>query len=170
MIISKMWEVKKMAELERRNYQIWGEKRKEALRKCKEIIESWGIRMPEVKPQVLDLGLGDFYKVGLIEYWIANNREEGYCGKFLFVFDGQTCPYHHHNFKHETFFILKGKVKMVVGGREMVKSQGDVLAMEQKADHSFTGIGPALLLEVSKPCQPNDNIFENKKIGENGIL
>ncbi|HCG77357.1 MAG: hypothetical protein COZ37_05255 [bacterium (Candidatus Ratteibacteria) CG_4_10_14_3_um_filter_41_18] len=165
-----MWEVKKMAELERRNYQIWGEKRKEALRKCKEIIESWGIRMPEVKPQVLDLGLGDFYKVGLIEYWIANNREEGYCGKFLFVFDGQTCPYHHHNFKHETFFILKGKVKMVVGGREMVKSQGDVLAMEQKADHSFTGIGPALLLEVSKPCQPNDNIFENKKIGENGIL
>ena len=99
-----------MAELERKDYQIWGEEREEALRKYKEIIESWGIRMPEVKPQVLDLGLGDFYKVGLIEYWIANNEKEGYCGKFLFVFDSQACPYHHHNFKHETFFILKGKI------------------------------------------------------------
>lgn len=159
-----------MAELERNDYQVWGEKRKEALRRSKEIIESWGIRMPEVEPQVLDLRLGDFYKVGLIEYWIANNAKEGYCGKFLFVFDNQTCPYHHHNFKHETFFILKGKVKMKVGGKEIIKSQGDVLAMEQGTDHSFTGIGPALLLEVSKPCQPNDNIFENKEIGEDGVL
>ena len=159
-----------MAELERKDYQIWGEEREKALRKSKEIIENWGIRMPEVEPQVLDLGLDDFYKIGLIEFWIANEEKEGYCGKFLFVFNRQTCPYHHHNFKHETFFILKGKVEMIIDGKEMVKEQGDVLAMNQKIDHSFTGIGHALLLEVSKPCQPNDNIFENNGIGENGIL
>jgi len=167
---SKKRRRREVAELERKDYQIWGEERKEALKRSKEIIECWGIKMPLVEPQVLDLRLGNFYKVGLIEYWIANNEKEGYCGKFLFVFDHQTCPYHHHNFKHETFFILKGKVKMIIDGKETIKKEGDVLTMGQVTDHSFTGIGPALLLEISKPCQPNDNIFENKKIGENGIL
>jgi len=159
-----------MADIERKGFQIWGEEREEALADFKAIIQEWGLAMPNVDPQVLDFGLGDFHKDGLIEYWLANNEKEGYCGKFLFVFDGQTCPYHHHDFKHETFFIVKGSVVMNVDGKEMVKKEGDLLAMDQGSDHLFTGKGPALLLEVSKPCQANDNIFENKEIGEKGIV
>ena len=30
--------------------------------------------------------------------------------------------------------------------------------------HSFTGKGPALLLEVSTPCLVKDNVFENPNI------
>jgi quercetin dioxygenase-like cupin family protein len=86
------------------------------------------------------------------------------------VFDGQTCPYHHHDFKHETFFILKGAVAMNVDDQEMVKREGELLAMKQGTDHLFTGKGDALLLEVSKPCKPNDNVFANKAIGDNGVL
>ena len=159
-----------MADIERKNYQIWGKKRKQALNKFKNVLKKWEITMPKVKPQVLDLGLGNFYKTGLIEYWIANEDKEGYCGKFLFVFNGQTCPYHKHNYKHETFFILKGKVRMKINGKKIVKKQGTVITMPQGSYHSFTGLGNALLLEVSKPCKPNDNIFKNKKIGKNGIL
>ncbi|MDD5686736.1 MAG: cupin domain-containing protein [Elusimicrobia bacterium] len=159
-----------MAELERKNYQIWGKQRNEALKKFKLAMKKFGLTMPAVKPQLLDFGSGKFYKTGLIEYWVANEDKEGYCGKFLFVFGGQTCPYHHHDFKHETFFILKGSVSMKVNGKKTTKKQGGIVVMPPGVDHSFTGIGNALLLEVSKPCQPNDNLFEDKSIGENGVL
>jgi len=36
--------------------------------------------------------------------------------------------------------------------------------------HSFTGIGPALLLEVSMPSILQDNFFENKSIGNDGVI
>ncbi len=60
--------------------------------------------MPPHEPLVSDFGLGDFYETGLIEYWVANEIQAGYCGKLLFVFGGQTCPMHWHKRKHETFF------------------------------------------------------------------
>ena len=49
-------------------------------------ISSWGLTMPEVEPLVLDFGLGRFDRIGEIEFWIANEVDAGYCGKFLFVF------------------------------------------------------------------------------------
>ena len=159
-----------MADIERKQFQVYGTKRTKALADFKKCLADWGITMPKVEPQVLDFGLGDFGKDGLIEFWVANNNKEGYCGKFLFVFDGQTCPYHHHDFKHETFFILRGAVTMKIDGKKSLKKQGSFLAMDQGCDHSFTGKGPALLIEFSKPCRPDDNIFENKSIGDNGVV
>lgn len=135
-----------------------------ALNAFYEQIQQWKVAMPKVEPLVLDFGLGDFDKIGLIEFWIANEIEAGYCGKYLFVFDGQTCPNHHHKEKIETFFIVKGKVKMTYDGLISEMSEGDVLYVEQGKYHSFTGIGSALLLELSKPCIVDDNYFENTNI------
>ena len=146
-------------------FELSGKERKEALKKCYAILKDWKIKMPKVKPLVLDFGLGDFYKNGLIEFWIANEKKESYCGKFLFVFNHQTCPFHHHNFKHETFFVLKGKVEMNIDGKKLLMNAGEIKVMSQKTKHSFTGKGSALLLEVSKPCILEDSIFRNKKIG-----
>jgi len=43
--------------------------------------------MPSVfPPLILDFGLGNFFKTGHIEYWIANEEKESYCGKFIFMF------------------------------------------------------------------------------------
>ena len=154
----------------REDIQLWGDARDEALGACKDIIAGWGLTMPQVEPFVLDFGLGRFDQVGEVEFWVANEKDEGYCGKFLFVFDGQTCPYHHHDMKHETFFVLKGAVKMVVDGREVVKREGDLLPMPPGTDHSFTGQGPALLLEVSKPCLVGDNFFQDKSVGRDGVI
>lgn len=139
------------------------------LNRFKAQIRKWRLTMPPVKPVLVSFGPHDFAKEGLVEYWVVNNEKEGYCGKFLFVFDGQTCPYHHHDHKHETFFVMKGKVSMKVAGKRKVMKEGSILVMPQGADHSFTGIGPALLLEVSRPCRQHDNIFADKTIGKNGI-
>ncbi len=127
-------------------------------------IESWGIALPPVQPLVLDFGLGNFSRTGLVECWIANEIEAGYCGKFLFVFDGQTCPAHSHRKKHETFFVAKGRVGMAVDGVLREMDEGELAAVPPGRVHSFTGIGPALLLELSTPCLIDDNYFENTAI------
>jgi N-acetylneuraminate synthase len=149
-------------------YELAGEVREKAKDGCLLQIASWGLKMPEVKPLLLHFGLNDFYRIGEIEFWIANKLNEGYCGKFLFVFAGQTCPYHYHKIKHETFFIVKGKVGMKVNREYREKRAGDILEMSPGDKHSFTGLGPALLLEVSMPSIGGDNFFEDKSIGDTG--
>lgn len=127
-------------------------------------IKAWGLSMPPVEPLVLDFGLGTFGDIGLIEYWIANEVSEGYCGKYLFVFDGQTCPMHRHREKHETFFVVKGAVRMEYDGSIREMHEGGVLPVGQWKYHAFTGMGPALLLEISKPCLIDDNYFADTRI------
>jgi mannose-6-phosphate isomerase-like protein (cupin superfamily) len=151
-------------------FQASGDVRQQALDRCRRVIQGWGLTMPEVEPLVLDFGLGRFAEVGEIEFWIANEEEAGYCGKFLFVADGQTCPYHEHNHKHETFFVVKGKVRMVVDQSERVLKEGDTLVMAPRKRHSFTGVGPALILEVSMPSRRADNFFADMRIGDAGVI
>jgi quercetin dioxygenase-like cupin family protein len=151
-------------------FQVTGKEREQVLKHCRDTIKGWGLTMPDVEPLALDFGLGRFDKVGEIEFWIANEEEFGYCGKFLFVADGQTCPYHRHDNKHETFFVMKGKVRMVVDDEEKVLQEGDILVMPPGQRHSFTGLGPALLLEVSMPSSRQDNFFADKAIGDDGVI
>ncbi len=151
-------------------FQVRGQARTAALERCESIIAGWNLKMPPGLPLVMDFGLGRFDEIGEIEYWVANEEESGYCGKFLFVNDGQTCPYHEHHIKHETFFVLKGAVRMVIDGQEKVLCEGDLLVMPPGQRHSFTGMGPALLLEVSMPSRRQDNFFENKGIGDDGVI
>jgi mannose-6-phosphate isomerase-like protein (cupin superfamily) len=138
---------------------VTGELRDEALAACARQLKAWEVAMPPVDPLVLDFGLGDFYRTGLIEYWVTNEIEAGYCGKFLFLFDGQTCPLHHHRTKLETFCIQRGVVRMHYRGREWDMQPGEVLRAETNHPHQFSGVGPALILEVSKPCVIADNYF-----------
>ncbi len=141
-----------------------GEFALQAAQRVRETIASWGLKLPDVEPLVLDFGLGRFDEIGEVEFWIANENEAGYCGKFLFVFPGQTCPKHMHKTKLETFFIVKGKVSMWYDGVERIMEGGDIMRVETEAYHSFTGIEPTLLLEVSKPSIIADNYFENSSI------
>lgn len=136
----------------------------QALARFKTQAQHWQVVLPAVAPLVLDFGLGDFAKVGLIEYWIANEATAGYCGKYLFVFDGQSCPRHAHRTKHETFFVVKGTLAVQCGGRMQELREGQVLPISPGVLHGFTGIGPALLLELSMPCEVDDNLFEDRRI------
>ncbi len=151
-------------------FQLTGVERQRALDRCLEIIRGWGLAMPPGNPLVLDFGLGRFSEIGEIEFWVANEESHGYCGKFLFVDDGQTCPLHRHVQKHETFFVVKGRVRMVVDGVEQTLGAGDVLVMAPGQSHLFTGIGPALLLEVSMPSIRHDSFFAEQAIGDGGVI
>ena len=152
-------------------FQATGEERERALARCYATIRGWGLTMPDADPLVLDFGLGRFDEVGEIEFWIANEEDAGYCGKFLFVDENQVCPYHQHEVKHETFFVLKGSVRMVVDGSSHDLSEGDTLVMAPGKRHQFSGLGgPALILEVSMPSTRGDNFFVDRSIGEEGVI
>ena len=141
-----------------------GQERENALRKCHEIVTSWGLKLPDVAPDPLHFGLKDFYNIGEIEFNINNDVEHGYCGKFIFMFKGQTCPMHHHKIKHETFFLVKGRVSMELGGRNIVMEQGDRLIVEQNLKHAFTALEDSLILESSMPDLVDDSIFDDQRI------
>ena len=145
-----------------------GFEREKAFAAFHQQIEEWKIALPHVEPLMWHFGLNDFYKVGLIEYWIANEMEAGYCAKYLYLFDGQTCPMHRHETKVETFFVVNGKVSINSDNVVRELAPGDAVRVDAGKFHSFSGVGAALLLEVSMPCVIDDNFFENPRIPYGG--
>jgi N-acetylneuraminate synthase len=151
--------------------ELSGAEREQALAEIKAQLDEWGLVMPDVTPLPLHFGLHDFRTIGETEYWIANETELGYCGKFLFVFENQTCPFHRHKIKHETFYIVRGAVKMVTDNGEQIMRAGDVLVMPPGVGHTFTGYeGPCLVLEASMPSIRQDSFFADKRIGDEGVI
>lgn len=164
-LFQKMRDTIKMNELDKGlDIAITGSVKEEALQSFYKQMEEWQISMPAFEPLVLDFGLEKFYETGLIEFWIANEIDAGYCGKYLFVFDGQHCPKHHHKEKHETFHIIRGNVELTMKDTVHALSPGDTVPVAPGIVHGFMGNGPALLLELSKPCIIDDNYFENHQI------
>ena len=116
----------------------------------------WGLKMPDVPPLVFDFGRGDVFNIGETEFWIANELEHGYCGKYMFLLKGQTCPEHFHNIKHETFFIVKGLVRMNSGEKSWNMTEGDTYAMVREKStvllplrtHLFLKCQSRLLLQI----------------------
>jgi len=153
------------------DFELRGAERDAALARAAQILSGWGLTMPPGDPLSPHFGLGEFYRIGEIEYWIVNDRQNNYCGKFLFLFDGQCCPSHYHKMKHETFFIVRGTVEMTMDGKVRVLQPGDTLAMPPGTKHTFSALnGPALVLEVSLPSIQYDNVFDDKRIGVNGVI
>jgi quercetin dioxygenase-like cupin family protein len=150
--------------------EVQGAEREKALADIRKQIADWGLTLPTVTPLPLHFGLNRFEEIGETEFWIANETEHGYCGKFLFVFDGQTCPYHHHRTKHETFFVMKGTLRMKVGEQERILHEGELLVLPPEVGHSFTGVGPALVLEISMPSVRKDSFFAETRIGDSGVI
>jgi len=153
------------------DFELMGVERETALADAARIIADWGLAMPPGDPLVIHFGLHDFVRIGEVEYWIVNDRTNDYCGKFLFLFDGQRCPLHYHKIKDETFFIVKGNVALEVDGEGMVLNEGDTYKMAPGRNHTFAAEdGPALVLEVSLPSLPGDNFFDDRRIGRDGVI
>jgi len=143
-----------------------GEERAKVLQKIHQKVASWWLTLPDVPPDLLHFGYHDFNKIGETEFNINNNVEQGYCGKFMFMFAGQICPMHHHRKKHETFFIIKGTVDMTLAGKKFLLKQGDRLIVDQKVKHMFTALEDSLILESSNPDLVDDSIFEDQMINK----
>ena len=143
---------------------LYGEEKRDAESHIHRVVGSWGLALPDVEPDILHFGYGDYPRFGLAEFNIANNLEQGYCGKLMFMFAGQTCPTHHHAVKHETFFVVRGSVDMDLNGRGLVLHQGVTLVVGQGDRHRFTAREDSLLLECSRPDLMEDSIFEDPEI------
>jgi len=141
-----------------------GEDRRRVLAKIQQVVASWGLTLPDVTPDPWHFGLRDFDKMGLTVFAVNNNVEEGYCGLFMFLFAGQNCPMHHHRVKHETFFIVKGRVEMELDGKTFLMKRGDTLVVNRNAKHQFTALEDCLILECSKPDIAEDSIFDDETI------
>ncbi len=53
---------------------------------------------------------------------------------------------------------------MVYQNNQLQLPEGATLLVECNKPHAFSGIGPALILEVSKPCVIDDNYFADPRI------
>lgn len=156
-----------MNELDRaQGLNVQGPVAEKGLKRFAAAAKRWKVALPDAAPLVLDFGLEDFARTGLIECWIANEAAAGYCAKYMFLSDGQECPSHHHKVKHETFFIVRGRFSVKLDGKRRVLKEGQSLAIPPGRVHSFRGIGEALMLELSMPCEVHDNYFENPRIME----
>ena len=153
------------------DFELTGAEREAALSDAAGVLNGWGLTMPPGDPLVIHFGLHDFRRIGEVEYWIVNDRENAYCGKFLFLFDGQRCPLHYHKIKDETFFVVKGRVTMEIDGVPLTLNEGATYKMAPGWKHTFAAEGgPALVLEVSLPSLPKDNFFDDARIGRNGVI
>ncbi len=154
-----------MQKKHKEGFEVVGEQRKNVLRRCYEQLSKWDFTMPDDNPLMLHFGLNDFFNVGETEFWICNDVENGYCGKYIFLFEEQRCPDHYHKIKHETFNVIKGQVVMTVAGDDAILNAGDVFSMPIETKHSFIAAdGAALILEVSKPCLYRDSYFSSPDI------
>lgn len=152
-------------------FELHGPARAAALAAADDVLRGWGLVMPPGEPLVLHFGLDEFERLGEIEYWIVNDTANAYCGKFLFLFEGQRCPLHHHRTKDETSYIVRGALSMEVDGEERRLVAGDVLKLAPGRRHTFAAVdGPALVLEVSLPSIAGDNFFADPRIGHGGVL
>ncbi len=73
--------------------EVTGPQRQQIIAAIRQQLDEWGLTMPDVEPLLLNMGLGCFEEIGDSEFWVANEEGLGYCGNFLFMFDGQTCPH-----------------------------------------------------------------------------
>ena len=131
---------------------------------------SWGLAFPREMSVVLHFGLNRFMELGVTEYSVADEPDHGYSGTLMFLFDGQRVPTHHHKKKHHTLYVVKGMVRVKMGDDERAMRHGDRVTIPPDTEHSLTGLGNALLLEVSNAALPKDSFFKNKAIGEDGVL
>ncbi len=150
--------------MDTRVIELSGKERQEALMRVDALFREWGLTLPNVAACPLHFGLNNFNETGEIEYDIHNSTEDGYCGKFIVIFQGQTCPMHYHAVKHETFFLIKGSIELEADSGTERMEQGDIRVMPQYTKHRFTGIEDSLILECSTPDMIHDSIFEDKKI------
>ena len=87
------------------------------------------------------------------EEWIVNRE---YCGKLLYLDKGATSSLHRHLTKHETFYVLKGHVILMLDGYRYDLTPGKSLEIEPGDYHSFYGEKDSVIIEFSTHHDDND--------------
>jgi len=66
---------------------------------------------------------------------------------------GVGAPLHVH--QHESLaYVVKGKVKMTVGGEVYILGPGDVCRHPEGVPHAVEGMAESVVIEIKSPAQP----------------
>jgi mannose-6-phosphate isomerase-like protein (cupin superfamily) len=101
-------------------------------------------------------------KVWGSEEWIVNN--DLYCGKILNLKRGYRGSIHYHEDKHETFYLLNGRVLIEFGEDldERIMIQGDIQTLEPGMRHRFTPLEDSRIIEFSTHHEDEDTYRDSE--------
>ena len=88
------------------------------------------------------------------EEWIVN---EDYCGKFLNISRGHKTSLHYHKNKHETFYLVKGRITIDDGKSSITLTEGDVFDIVPNQPHRATAIEDSTVIEFSTHHEDEDS-------------
>jgi len=98
------------------------------------------------------------------EIWLINNKEENYCGKILYINEGCSTSMHFHANKHESFYILKGKLQIDILDTLTTKihpktlHEGEVFSLDRVIPHKLIAKdGPVKFVETSTYHEDSDS-------------
>lgn len=67
------------------------------------------------------------------ELWITNN--EKYCGKILHIHAGKKFSWHYHKLKDETFYVHKGRIKLIYGYDDNIEKANELILGPDSSFH-----------------------------------
>ena len=112
--------------------------------------------------EIADFGLGRYRQEGL--GLVVRVNESEYCSKWLTLLPGQTCPWHFHKLKKETFFVIQGEVHLYAGSEHVVLRAGDRFTIAPGVEHQFSSPAGAVIEEVSTHDENSDSYFRNPSV------
>lgn len=115
--------------------------------------------MVPIKPKKVEKSWGH-------EIWLANNKDEDYCAKILFIEKDKSTSMHYHVKKHETMYILSGTL-MIDGLHDrytrsykysILAKQGESVEIERGRVHKLIAHGGDLtIIEASTFHEDKDS-------------
>jgi len=98
------------------------------------------------------------------EIWLANNKQENYCGKILYIKEGKSTSMHFHAKKHESFYILEGTLCIHTVDTETTETtpcyikEGQSFEMGRLVPHKLEAFkGSVKFIEISTFHEDNDS-------------
>ena len=105
------------------------------------------------------------------EIWLANNEKENYCAKILFIEKNKSTSMHYHLQKHETMFVLEGK--LMVDGLlnrhtqsykfSMSAKQGESMEIERGRAHKLIADGEDLTIIEASTFHKDEDSYRSFK-------
>ena len=90
------------------------------------------------------------------ELWLANNKNHDYCGKILHINKGHESSLHYHEKKHETMYVLKGKLEVMLVDTEMgvvgsvhTLREGEAIEIDRCVPHRLYAVEDVDIIESS---------------------
>ena len=97
------------------------------------------------------------------EIWLKNDKD--YCMKILIVKEGYQGSTHKHVLKAESFFIVKGWLKLEMKGKTLFLNPGDWVHIPRNTYHRMTGLTHTEILECSTKHSDKD-VYRKTKSGK----